>query len=427
MNNKNRFVFSDGSVADENFFNDSLPEISKKRYVITDYHDFNGGEVSTEKIQNVIDVAAENGGGVLVIPSGEFLSGALFFKQGVDLCVEKGGVLKGSDDISDYPLCKTRIEGETCEYFPALINACGLTDFSIFGDGIIDGNGLKSWKSFWMRIKWKPSSVNKDEQRARLVFISNCKNVCVSGVTMQNSQFWTLHFYKSDFIKVVGCSFYSPHEGVCAPSTDAIDVDACRDVYVTRCKINVNDDGVVLKGGKGPYADSDDTNGANERIIINDCLYEFCYGCLTCGSESIHDKNVILCNSKVLSTYNLLWLKMRTDTPQLYENIRVYNVFGRANNFIDANPWMQYFDLKGRKDVPLSEIKNVFIENCAFECDNYFNVNCDTYFGENGKEQNYRLSNFYFDNLKITAKNYGNADSESEIVKKTNVTVTISE
>ena len=46
----------------------------------------------------------------------------------------------------------------------------------------------------------------------------------------------------------------------------------------------------VLKGGKGPWADKLPENGSNERILIEDCTYGFCHGCLTCGSEFVHNK-----------------------------------------------------------------------------------------------------------------------------------------
>ena len=69
----------------------------------------------------------------------------------------------GSDDIADYPLCQTRIEGETCQYFPALINADGINGFIMCGEGTINGNGFKSWKAFWLRLSWNPNATNKDE------------------------------------------------------------------------------------------------------------------------------------------------------------------------------------------------------------------------------------------------------------------------
>lgn len=87
--------------------------------------------------------------------------------------------------------------------------------------------------------------------------------------------------------------------------------------------MEVNDDSAVLKGGKGPWADRMPENGSNERILIEDCIYGFCHGCLTCGSESVHNRNIILRRGRILDGMNLLWLKMRPDTPQHYEYITV--------------------------------------------------------------------------------------------------------
>ena len=85
-----------------------------KRFVITEQGAVAGGQtLNTEAIQKSIDAAAAARGGTVVIPQGTFRSGAIFLKPGVHLHVEKGGVLKGSDDIRDYPVQDTRIEGQT--------------------------------------------------------------------------------------------------------------------------------------------------------------------------------------------------------------------------------------------------------------------------------------------------------------------------
>ena len=77
----------------------------------------------------------------------EFIkSGSLFFKQGTHLYLSKGATLLGSENIMDFPLLMTRIEGEYCKYFGALINADGLDTFTISGKGTIDGNGTPYWK-----------------------------------------------------------------------------------------------------------------------------------------------------------------------------------------------------------------------------------------------------------------------------------------
>ena len=141
--------FPDGTPIDDWFYDIGMPELEElgRPYVLTEYGIWDDGKVYTKEIQKVIDLAAEEGGGVLVVPPGTYLTGALYFKQGVNLYVSAGATLKGSDDISDYDLAETRIEGETCLYFTALINADGLNGFTMCGPGTIDGNGLKTWKA----------------------------------------------------------------------------------------------------------------------------------------------------------------------------------------------------------------------------------------------------------------------------------------
>ena len=123
-----------------------------KRYVLTDFGVRQGTEeVQTKQIQAVIDRAAREGGGVVVVPKGTFFSGSLFFKPGTHLLVEEGGVLKGSERIRDFEIRETRIEGQTCKYFTALVNADGVDGFTIAGKGTIDGNGTKIGHEYWLR------------------------------------------------------------------------------------------------------------------------------------------------------------------------------------------------------------------------------------------------------------------------------------
>ena len=392
-----------------------------KAYRVTDYGVVNDGKLHTAEMQALIDKVAAEGGGVIVIPEGTYMTGALFFKQGVHLHLYNGGTLMGSNDPSDYPILKTRIEGETCLYYSALINADGINGFTISGEGTIDGNGFTFWKHFWERRSWNPQCTNKDEQRPRLIYVSNCKNVQIDGVKLQNSAFWTTHIYNSENVKLLRLHISSPAKPVKAPSTDAIDLDVVKNVLVKNCYMSVNDDAIAIKGGKGPYADYWRTpyndidinkfpemigDGGNENIIIEDCEYGFCHGCLTLGSESVYDHNIILRRIKVTEANSLLWLKMRPDTPQLYEYVTVEDIEGNGKNFLLVAPWTQFYDLKGRASIPMSYSNHITMRNITFDCNVFFNVK--------QQEDQYHLSNFTFENLVIQAKN---ADFHQEYVE----------
>ena len=375
-------TWPDGTVMDAWFKDTAKVDVASlgRQYVITDYGvKRDSAIVQTAAIQGVIDRAAREGGGVVVVPEGTFLTGALFFKQGTHLHVK--GRLKGSERIADFPLMTTRIEGETCKYFAALVNADGLDGFTISGQGTIDGNGLHYWQEFWIRRSWNPQCTNKDAQRPRLTYISNSKNVTIQDVRLINSPFWTNHVYKSDHVRYLDCYIYAPTENVWspepkrgAPSSDAIDVDACTDVLIDGCYMHVNDDAVVLKGGKGTWADKDETNGDCERILIQNCRYGRVHGCLTLGSESLHDRNIILRRCHTEDADRVLWLKMRPDTPQHYEYVLVEHITGRCRRFLFIHPWTQFFKPEKRDDMPLSRCNNIILRDNQVEAETPYDV-----------------------------------------------------
>ncbi len=389
--------FPDGTKISEWFFNTKRLTLENlgKQFVIADFGAVQDSTIlQTSAIQKTIDEASLQGGGVVVVPKGVFLSGALFFKPRTHLYVADGAVLKGSDNIGDYPLLPSRMEGQNLDYFSALVNAYGVDGFTISGKGTINGNGLKYWEAFWQRRKENPQCTNLEVSRPRLVFIRNSNNVQLQDVRLINSGFWTTHFYKCNNVKMIDLYIFSPVSPIKAPSTDAIDIDVCANFQVKGCYLSVNDDAIALKGGKGPWADQDSNNGPNANIIIEDCEFGFCHSALTCGSEAIYNRNIVFRNSKVQSAQRLLWLKMRPDTPQKYEYITVENITGSAKSFLYIKPWRQFFDLQGRTDLPVSLCKNITMQNITFECNGFFDVN---------SSEKYELKAFTFKNLKIKA------------------------
>ena len=416
-----QMLWPDGSAMDAFFSNTTKVDVERlgKQYVITDYGVKNDSLLlQTDAIQAVIDLCAKEGGGVVVVPEGTFLSGSLFFKQGTNLYVK--GRIKGSDRIRDFRLVQTRLEGQTLQYFAALINADGLDGFCIMGDGArldwaetpgetgipapsscIDGNGFNYWEEFWYRRMYNKACTNLEAMRPRLVYLSNCKNVTVQDVNLINSPFWTNHLYRCEHVRYLDNFIYAPTKGVVppgdtkqhgAPSSDAIDLDVCHDVLVHGCYMQVNDDAVVLKGGKGTWADKDPDNGPVYNVLVRECRYGKTHGCLTLGSESLHDWNIVLADIHISSVNRVLWLKMRPDTPQHYEKIRVENVSGTCASFLVVRPWTQFFQPGDRPDMPLSQANDITFRNIDVNTDNFLDV---------GTSDKYKLRDFNFENCKV--------------------------
>lgn len=356
--------------------------------------------IQTQAIQKVIDRAAAKGGGAIVIPKGTFLSGALFFKKKTKLVLRAGAVLKGSDDIKNYPFIASRMEGKSLKYFAALINAYQVNDFSIEGPGTINGNGSEFWKTFWSHRdslrKIGKESTNLEVSRPRLIFIWGSDNVKIQNVKLRNAGFWTTHFYQCNNILVENTDIRSPYLPIPAPSTDGIDLDVCKKVVIRNCYISVNDDAIAIKGGKGPTAHQLPENGVVEDVLIENCTFGVAHAVLTLGSECVHANNITLRNCVVDNNCPILNLKMRGDTFQLYENITIDNIKGKCGSVISLNPWKQFFDLAGSTEKPFGTIRNIKMTNIKVEANK---------FGEMNGNPSDKLTDFTFKNLEVTTKN----------------------
>ena len=364
-------VWPDGSKMDKWFTSkvETLRGQQARRFVLTDHGVVKDSTLlQTQAIQKVIDLAAEQGGGTIVVPEGVYLTSSLFFKSGTHLYLEKGAVLKGSDDVSDYAIVPVHIEGVIQPYIAALVNAYDVDGFSVRGEGVIDGNGLRYWRDFWTRRKVNPKCTNLEALRPRLFYAAGSNNVTLEGVTLRNPGFWTTHFYKCDHVRIKDIVIFAPKSPVPAPSSDGVDVDACNNVHISGCRFQKSDDLIAIKGGKGPWADTDPDNGTNSNILIEDCWFGPGSAMVTFGSECVGGRNIILRNCVGAGSSRVLWLKMRPDTPQRYEYILVENITGTVGNFFYVHPWTQFFDLKGREDIPMSYGEHITLRNCSVTC-----------------------------------------------------------
>lgn len=325
-----------------------------------------GITLCTEAIQRAIDAASAAGGGRVEVPEGVFLSGSLFLRQGIELHLAKGAILRGSTDIGHYPKRETRIEGHFEPWRLALLNAERLESVRISGPGIIDGNGVPFWEAFWRRRKENPKCTNLEVERPRLLFIDRCRDVHISGVSLQDSGFWNLHLYRCSRVLIQGVRITIPSAarlGIRGPSTDGIDIDSSRDVTVRDCYISTNDDNIALKGTKGPLADRDQDSPPVEDILVENVECGDGNGLITCGSEATVVRRVTVRNCRMSGKATVLTLKLRPDTPQRYEDITLDGIeLAGAGRLLNVAPWTQFFDLKGLP-APTRSIDRITLRN----------------------------------------------------------------
>ena len=288
-----------------------------------------GAALQTAALQATIDRAAAAGGGRIVIPKGKWTTGSLFFKPGTSLKVDEGAILYGSTNRLDYKEMIVRVEGLMQPGRASLINAVGVNGFKIEGPGVIDGQGRWFWK-------------NPDDPRPRLVHVANSTNVVIRDVTLRYSAMWHLHIYRCKNVLVENATILSP-TGI---HSDAVDLDIAENVVVRGCKMNVYNDAVSLKGGKGPDANDfvkHPENGVIRNVLVENCEFGgSCFSGVTLGSECLFASNVVLRNSTFKDTTSALYLKMRIDTPQLYQDVVATNLSGTADCALWVRPYLQH-------------------------------------------------------------------------------------
>jgi len=322
-----------------------------------------GKTLNTAAIQSAIDCTSAEGGGVVFIPEGVFLSGAVFLKSGVSLRLDESAVLKGSADITDYPSSQTRFEGRTCFWPCALINAKDLDGLHVYGKGTIDGNGVPFYHAFWEKrreaILQNKAFVNWEVPRPRLLFIEKCKHVSLEEFRLRNSGFWNIHLYDCDDVFVRGIDVASPHSGETrAASTDGIDIDACQHVVLCDSTFNVDDDCICLKGGKGP--DALQLNRVTKDILVENCKVGFGHGVVTFGSEACHVEDVMIRNLQVTGENQLVRFKFREDTDQCFEHITFEDIDMIDGWVFSIRPWVNRQDEVLGNGLP-STIRNLVV------------------------------------------------------------------
>ncbi len=246
--------------------------VQSKRFLITDYGAVGDGQtLNTQAIQSAIDRCAAGGGGELVVPKGVFITGSIFLKQGVDLRVEKDGVLKGSQDMNDYTWIDTRIAGLEMKWPAALVNADGLTNLHLSGEGTLDGSGLRWWQDYWAARKAEQGDIDPHFKvpRPRLVHIIRSRQVVVNDLLLKDAAFWHLQLTYCDGVEIHKLKVRAPHEPVHAASSDGIDIDSTRNVLIEGCDIVCDDDAICMKSGRD--ADGLRVNRPTENVVVRDC------------------------------------------------------------------------------------------------------------------------------------------------------------
>lgn len=237
-----------------------------------------GGQIkNTRAIQQAIDECSKTGG-IVLIPPGDYLTGSLNMKSNVTLHIAEGATLLGSTEINDYAEHKPVIPSFIDSFLRhCLIYGKNLKNVAITGKGTIDGQG----SAFKVTTRKKPE---RYFDRPYLIRMEKCKNVTVENVTLQNSAMWMQHYFVCEDVKIRGIRVYNH----CNENNDMIDIDGCRNVIISDCIGDTDDDALTIKST---------AQHISENITITNCILSSHVNAIKCGTESHGGfKNITISN-----------------------------------------------------------------------------------------------------------------------------------
>ncbi|SEO34618.1 Glycosyl hydrolases family 28 [Niastella yeongjuensis] len=327
---------------------------AKKRFPVNQYGAKPDAQtLNTKAIQAAIDACANAGGGMVTFMPGSYVTGALFLKSNVQLQLDKGVELLGSQNFDDYPEIDTRIAGIEMKWPAALINVIGATNTAVTGEGSINARGKFCWDKYWaMRKEYEAKGlrwiVDYDAKRVRTILVQNASDVTIKGITVKNAGFWTVQLLYSSYVTVNGVVIRNNEDGK-GPSTDGVDVDSSTWVLIENCDIDCNDDNFCLKAGRD--WDGLRVNKPTEYVVVRNCMAGKGAGLLTLGSETsggIH--HVYATNLHGKGTSNGLLIKSALTRGGTIEDIHFCNTqmdsVGTAFSFtMNWNPAYSYSKL----------------------------------------------------------------------------------
>lgn len=383
-----------------------------------------GNSLNTKIINNAIDALSKKGGGVVLVPSGLWLTGPVVLKNNINLHIATGATLLFTDDKSQFPLIEANWEGLPQMRNQSPISATGAVNIAITGKGIIDGNGdvwraVKSDKltaSQWKKKvesggvlsddkkTWYPSEAFKsaskgpanpgqilpgktaadyesikDFLRPNLLLLTECKNILLEGITFQNSPAWCLHPLMCENLTVKNIFVKNPWY---AQNGDGIDLESCKNVLIENSVFDVGDDALCMKSGRD--AEGRKRGRPTENVIIRGCTVYAAHGGFVIGSEmSGGARNIWVSNCTFIGTDIGLRFKTTRGRGGIVENIYISDIYMKDIP-AEAILFDMYYMAKDpvvlageKRELPKVEFKTVDETTPVFKNFHISNVYCN--------------------------------------------------
>jgi polygalacturonase len=369
-----------------------IPVFPKREFTVTDFGAVEGGKTNiSEAIAGAIAACHDAGGGRVVIPRGQWLTGKIHLQNNVNLHLAEGAVLFFSTRPDDYlPAVQSSWEGMECFNYSPLIYAFGCTNVAITGKGTIEAR-MNIWKMWFKRppahmealkrlyhmaatntpVAERQMAVGENHLRPQFIQFNRCRNVLIEDVKIRNSPFWTIHLLLCENVAVRRVDI-SAH----GHNNDGVNPEMTRNLLVEDCRFDQGDDAIAIKAGM----DFDGRRLATptENVVVRNCTMLRGHQLVAIGSElsgGIRNVYVHDCrfsnNAEADKPQNILFIKTNVRRGGFVENIFLENITARSTKFgvlgIDTDVLYQWRDLVPTYEEKLTPIRNIHIKNVTVD------------------------------------------------------------
>lgn len=373
-----------------------------------------GKTLDSPAINRAIDAAAQAGGGTVRLTAGTYLSGSIRMKSNINLVIDAGATLLGApqemnayDETEPYTFGGYQ-DGGHSYFHNSLIWGENLVNVSITGNGVINGGGIVRNDDILNKMcghdTWdKPEKAGKEDFKPvrlgnKALALKLCRNVLIRDVTF----FHGGHFA----ILTTGCDNVTMDNLTIDTNRDGIDIDCCRNVTVSNCRVNSpGDDGICpkstfalgrpvitenltitncqvsgfkegtlldgtmvpVKNGNGRIKFGTESSGGYRNCTVSNCTFRSCRGLAleeVDGGilENITISNIAMMDAQTYAIYIVTGNRNRTPgltTPSRMKNILISNVVATG---VDRVSGIQIAGL------PEQPIEGVRLENIRLIC-----------------------------------------------------------
>lgn len=272
-----------------------------------------GKTLCTQAIQRALDDCEKTGGGDVLLPPGNYVTGTLWLRSNCTLRFENGASLLASGDIAHFqPISRPSgwasfncFEGFFGYGIYALIIAENVHHAGICGQGVINGRGQPG--------QLFPNANDPDGKRPFLVVYHQCTKMFLQDVDLVDPCAFAFYALECAGVAIRGVDV---HSWGC-PNGDGLDFDGSRDVTISDCLLETGDDSISIK--------SFIQNAPCENYTITNCIFRSMWAGIRLGVESTSDMRNIAVSNCVFENCND-GLKLQTNSGGVYEDLRFSNL-----------------------------------------------------------------------------------------------------